>query len=113
MASFEQNGLRFEMDREGVEIPAPQEIQLDVDYEDLGIDPEDAASVVGRRLSALTESSVHDEEGLYDLAVRRDGTLVAALVLACEEDALSLGGERVAEIDDEALAEALVAALTT
>ncbi len=113
MASFEQDGLSFHLDRVGVTLPTSREIQLDVDYDDLAIDPDRAADELGRRLSALTGEAVMDEEGLFDFAVYRGETLLAALVLSCEDDELSLGGERAETIDDEDLARAVVGALTS
>lgn len=111
MSFFERNGLRFTHDREGVAVETPYEIQIDIAYEDLAIDEDDAPAVVGKRLSKLTKSVIVDEEGIFDFAVTRDGALVAALVLACEDDALELAGERTAAITDEELAEAIYLAL--
>ena len=99
------------MDREGVTLESPEEITLDVDYDDAGLDPDDAPSELGRALSALTEEQVEDEEGMFALAVYRGGAPVAALSVSCEDDALNLGGERVRDITDEELAAALVEAL--
>lgn len=112
MPAFESQGLSFEIDRAGVSIDEPEEIQLSVEYSDLGTDEASAPFDLGERLSALAKEKVVDEEGIFDLAVYRGRELVAALVLACEEDALALGGERVSGVEDEQLAEAIVAALS-
>jgi hypothetical protein len=112
MAGFVRRGFTFQIDREGVTLDAPEEIVFNVDYEDLQLDDSSAAEEVGNRLTALTGEQVADEEGIFDLAVYRDGELVAALVLSCEEGMLSLGGERSDDVKDDELAAAIVAALT-
>lgn len=111
VSTFHSAGLDFIVDRAGAQIEAPHLIQLDIDYAVLGIDPATAPVEIGRRLSKLLGETVDDEEGIFDLAVTKDGALVAALVLACEDEAIELGGERSAEVDDDGLATALVRAL--
>lgn len=110
VSGFEQRGLRFDLDREGVSIDDPEVIQVDVDWADLGIEPDDAADEIRRRLAALTGQPL-DQDELYDLVVSKSGHVVAALVVACEEDVLELAGERTVEVEDEELAEALLEAL--
>jgi hypothetical protein len=111
VSTFQSAGLVFAIDRTGAEIDAPHLIELDVGYDVLGIDPESAPEEMGKRLSGLFGEPIEDEEGIFDLVVSKDGAVVAALVLACEDDALALGGERSSEIDDDGLATALVRAL--
>ena len=112
MTSFEAHGFTFSIDRRGVTVPSGETIDIDVDWADLGLDPAQAPTDLAARLSRLAGEAVEDEEGIFDLAVTREGRTVAALVLACEDDALELVGERASEIDDEAIAGALIAALT-
>ncbi len=84
----------------------PDEASLDGD--------EPLAELLGRRLSALLGVPVRDEEGIFDLAVEREGTVVAAVQLSCgedDEDVLELLGERAPSLPVRALVEALVEAL--
>lgn len=111
MSTFHSAGLDFAVDRAGAELESPHLIQLDIGYDVLGLTAEAAPAEIGRRLSKLLGEVVEDEEGIYDLVVTKDGALVAALVLACEDDGIELGGERSEEIDDDGLAAALVRAL--
>ncbi|NUP10551.1 MAG: hypothetical protein HOW73_31265 [Polyangiaceae bacterium] len=111
MSSFRSGNFEFALDREGASVDDHETIELDVDYETVGIDPDEAPEQIGRRLSTLLTTEVVDEEGIFDLIVREEGRIVAALVIACEEDAIALGGERVSGIDDETIASALVDAL--
>lgn len=111
MASFEADGLVFHIDRAGITLSPSQTIDIAVDWADLGVAAEQAPTELAARLSRLTGEAVEDEEGIFDLAVTQAGKTVAALVLACEDDALELAGERAPEIDDEALARAVIAAL--
>lgn len=111
MSSFERNGLTFTIDHEGVTLEDSAEIEIEIDYETLAVDSESAPEKIGERLSKLTGAEIADEEGIFDLAVRREGELVAALMMACEDDALVLGGERSDGVSDEELAEALALAL--
>ncbi|MFO0554158.1 MAG: hypothetical protein U0271_37605 [Polyangiaceae bacterium] len=110
MGSFFQNDLEFEMDHDGALVDDPEEIQLDVAYDDLKVEGDSAEAELARRLSVLTEETVEPDE-LFDLAVRRQGKIVAALVLAVQDDAVELAGERARDVTDEDLAEAIVAAL--
>ncbi|AUX27502.1 hypothetical protein SOCEGT47_080930 [Sorangium cellulosum] len=114
---FEARGLRFRLDREGVlvsEGPArPVQARIDPDEAGLGGD-EPLAELLGRRLSALLGAPVSDEEGTFDLAVEREGAVVAAVQLSCgedDEDVLDLLGERAPSLPVRALVEALVEAL--
>lgn len=111
VSTFQSAGLVFAVDRAGALVESPHLIELDVGYDVLGIDPESAPTELGRRLSNLLGEPIEDDEGIFDLVVTKDGAVVAALVLACEEDAVALGGERSSEIDDDGLATALVRAL--
>ena len=113
MSTFDSRGLSFSLDRQGVEIPGASTIQLDLAYEDLGWGEEDAATQLGASLSRRLGEPVADEEGIFDLCVRRGDAIVAALVLSCEDDAIALGGERSTAVTDEELAEALADALAT
>lgn len=113
MSTFESRGLSFSLDREGVEIPDATTIQLDLAYEDLGWGEEDAATQLGAALSRRLGEAVADEEGIFDLCVRRGDVIVAALVLSCEDDTIALGGERSSGVTDEELAEAIAEALAT
>ncbi|MBK8936764.1 MAG: hypothetical protein IPM79_03705 [Polyangiaceae bacterium] len=112
MPGFVRRGFTFQIDREGVAIDEPEEIVVDVGYDDLEMDEASAPEELGKRLSELAGEKVSDDEGIFDLAVYKDGELVAALVLACEDGALSLGGERSADVEEEELAAAIVEALT-
>ncbi len=104
-------GLAFSLDRHGVEVPEGSPIQLDLAFADVGLDEEHAAQQLGERLTRLLGETVADEEGLFDLCVNRGDTVVAALILSCEDDAIALGGERSSAVTDEELAEALAEAL--
>lgn len=108
---FTRNDLDFSEDVAGAELPAGQHVEFELDYEELGIDPESAPEQLGAILSALLGSSIDDEEGLFDLAVHDDGELVATLTLSCEDDALEVVGERAASIPEATLADALLSAL--
>ncbi|WP_438006230.1 hypothetical protein WME89_47760 [Sorangium sp. So ce321] len=116
-AFFEAGGFRFRLDREGAEVseaPArPVQASIDPDEAGLGGD-EPLAELLGRRLSALLGAPVSDEEGIFDLAVEREGAVVAAVQLSCgedDEDVLELLGERAPSVQVRALVEALVEAL--
>jgi hypothetical protein len=109
--TFESQGLVFALDRAGVEIANADVIQIDLSCEDAGLDPDHAAEQLGARLTKLLGEEVSDEEGMFDLAVSKDGAIVAALAVACEDDTLELGGERTAAVTDEELAAALAQAL--
>ncbi len=79
--------LVFSIDREGVELQAPadalREIDVDIDVEELELQArEDLPIQLGRRLSHLLGERVEDEEGMFDLLVRRDGTPIASLVVS-------------------------------
>ncbi len=86
---FEARGLRFRLDREGAEVsggPA-RAIQATIDPDEVSLDgDEPLPELLGRRLSALLGVPVSDEEGIFDLAVERDGAVVAAVQLSCGED---------------------------
>ncbi|WP_437586126.1 hypothetical protein [Sorangium sp. So ce1000] len=117
-AFFEARGFRFRLDREGAEVSeAPtRSIQATIEPDEAGLDDGDEplAELLGRRLSALLGTPVSDEEGIFDLAVERDGTVVAAVQLSCgedDEDVLELLGERSPSLPVRALVEALVEAL--
>ena len=91
----------------------PVQASNDPDEAGLGGD-EPLAELLGRRLSALLGAPVSDEEGIFDLAVERDGAVVAAVQLSCgedDEDVLELLGERAPSVQVRALVEALVEAL--
>lgn len=111
MTHFEAQGLSFRLDRAGALLERPEPIDIELAYDDLELAPDDAPEALGARLSRLLGESVYDEEGLYDLEVTRGGAVVAALVLACEDEALALGGERAASVSDEELAAAIAEAL--
>jgi hypothetical protein len=111
VSTFESQGLVFALDKSGAEVGSPEIVQIDVACEDADIDPARAPEIVGERLSRLLDVPVSDEEGIFDLVVSKDGAVVAALVVACEDEALALGGERTAAVTDFALASALVEAL--
>lgn len=113
MASFHQGGFAFCIDREGVTVSESEPIEHAIEYEDFGGSAERAALDLGERLSRLTGEVVEDEEGIFDLAVYRAGELVAALVLSAEEEELELTGERVTQVKDQEIAEALTAALAS
>lgn len=114
---FEARGFRFRLDREGAEVsggPA-RAVQARIEPDEASLDgDEPLAELLGRRLSALLGVPVSDEEGLFDLAVERDGAVVAAVQLSCGEDdeeVLELLGERSPSLPVRALVEALVEAL--
>ncbi|WP_437727097.1 hypothetical protein [Sorangium sp. So ce861] len=114
---FEARGLRFRLDRQGAEVsggPA-RPVQATIEPDEAGLDgDEPLAELLGRRLSALLGAPVSDEEGIFDLAVEREGAVVAAVQLSCgedDEDVLELLGERAPSLPVRALAEALVEAL--
>jgi len=109
--TFESQGLVFAIDEAGAELASSEEVQIDIALEDLEIDPETAPELLGRRLSRLVGEAIADEEGMFDLVVSREGAVVAAILVACEDEALALSGERVADITDFALASALIEAL--
>lgn len=113
VSGFDSNGMHFEIDRVGVEVEGPEPIEVSIALDDLDFG-EDPVTELAARLSKLLGEAVHDEEGLYDFAVTREGELVAALVLACEEDegTLELGGERVATVSDEDIAACVASALS-
>lgn len=111
MGSFQRLGLTFSVDRDGVELDPSERIDFEVAYEDLGFTDEKAPEQLGARLSELTGERVEDDDGIYDLAVHRDGALVAAVALCCEEGVLVFAGERVEGLADEDLAQALCEAL--
>ncbi|WP_441292579.1 hypothetical protein ACSRUE_21235 [Sorangium sp. KYC3313] len=114
---FEARGFRFRLDREGAEVSgAPtRAVQATIDPGEAGLDgDEPLAELLGRRLSALLGAPVSDEEGIFDLAVERDGAVVAAVQLSCgedDEDVLELLGERSPSLPVRALVEALAEAL--
>ncbi|AUX30796.1 MULTISPECIES: hypothetical protein [Sorangium] len=117
---FEARGLRFRLDRQGAEVsggPA-RPVQARIEPDEAGLDGDaPLAELLGRRLSALLGAPVSDEEGIFDLAVERDGAVVAAVQLSCgdddedDEDVLELLGERAPSLPVRALVEALVEAL--
>ncbi|WP_437602092.1 hypothetical protein [Sorangium sp. So ce590] len=114
---FEAGGLRFRLDRQGAEVsggPA-RAVQARIEPDEASLDgDEPLAELLGRRLSALLGVPVSDEEGIFDLAVERDGAVVAAVQLSCgedDEDVLELLGERAPSLPVRALVEALVEAL--
>ncbi|WP_437817614.1 hypothetical protein [Sorangium sp. So ce1078] len=116
-AFFEARGLRFRLDRQGAEVsegPA-RAVQARIEPDEAGLDgDEPLAELLGRRLSALLGAPVSDEEGIFDLAVERDGAVIAAVQLSCGEDdeeVLELLGERAPSLPVRALVEALVEAL--
>lgn len=113
MSSFEAQGLSFRVDRAGAVLAEPEPIDVELALDELGLSSDDAPEALGERLSRLLGETVYDEEGLYDLEVSRAGVVVAALVLACEDDVLALGGERAASVTDEELAAAVAEALAT
>lgn len=107
--AFEE--LRFSEDRVGAELTDGRAVEFALDYEELGLDPDDAPAQLGARLSALLGVELEDEEGIFDLLVQRDGEPVATLTLACEDDALEVIGERLASVPEALLAEALLSSL--
>ena len=112
MTPFEHAGLQFTLDRHGLELEGGHAVEIELDYADLDMDPDDAPAQLGHVLTRLFESTVADEEGLFDLAVHRDGVLVATLALACEDEMLEILGERATTVSEAALAEALLENLT-
>ncbi|WP_437319700.1 hypothetical protein [Sorangium sp. So ce385] len=114
---FEARGLRFRLDRQGAEVsggPA-RPVQAKIAPDEAGLDgDEPLAELLGRRLSALLGAPVSDEEGIFDLAIERDGAVIAAVQLSCgedDEDVLELLGERAPSLPVRALVEALAEAL--
>ena len=110
-SSFESKGLSFALDRRGLELTSGHPVELELDYADLGMDPDEAPAQLGAILSRLLDTRVADEEGLFDLSVHRGDVLVATLALACEDEMLEVVGERTEDVSEAALAEALLAAL--
>lgn len=90
-------------------------VQATIEPDEAGLGgDEPLAELLGRRLTALLGVPVSDEEGIFDLAVERDGAVVAAVQLSCgedDEDVLELLGERSPSLPVSALVEALVEAL--
>lgn len=111
MATFEHDGLSFALDRSGLELASGKPVEIELDYADLGIDPDGAPEQLGVVLSRLLDMPVADEEGLFDLSVHRGGELVATLALACEDEMLEVIGERSATLAEADLAGALLATL--
>ncbi len=114
MSAFERNGLSFAIDRVGVELASPEEIQTSIPYDQLDIGDDDVpAGVIAERISALLGESVEDEDAHFDFAVSFGGEIVAAVVIECDDDdnVLFVGGERSRAVTDEQLASALAAAL--
>lgn len=109
--TFTRKGLVFSEDRAGTELENTRSIEIELDYEELGIDPDDAPAQLGAILSALLGAPVADEEGIFDLVVHKDGEAVATITLACEDDALEVVGERSNGLAEADLAEALLEAL--
>ncbi|RYZ61313.1 MAG: hypothetical protein EOP08_13625 [Proteobacteria bacterium] len=110
--TFTRKGLEFAADRAGTELENTRAVEIELDYDELGIDVGAAPEQLGAILSTLLGEEMADEEGIFDLVVHKDGVPVATLTLACEDDALEVVGERVAAAVAEAdLAEALLDAL--
>lgn len=109
---FAFEDLRFSHDRTGTELPEGRAIEFALDYDELGLDADEAPTQLGARLSALLGGVLEDEEGIFDLLVHRDGELVATLSLACEDDVLEVIGERVSSLVEAHLAEALLSELS-
>ena len=109
--TFERDGFVFGLDRLGLTLEKSEVVEFELDYEELGIDPDAAPADLGAALTELLRQPVADDEGLFDLAVHRDGNLVATLTLSCEDDSLEVLGERMPSISEASLAHALLGAL--
>lgn len=112
---FAARGLRFRFDREGAEVDGPrQAVAETIEPSDAGfVEGATLAEQLGARLSALLGETVGDDEGIFDLAVEREGAIVAAVQLSCDddEDTLGLLGERSGALAPGELASALAEAL--
>ena len=104
--------LRFARDRVGLELESGKSVELELEYESVGIEPDDAPRQLGERLTAALGELFADEEGLFDVSVHRGDELVAVIALACEDDALEVVGERVSQLTQADLLRALRELLT-
>lgn len=112
---FEARGLRFRLDHEGAQVAGVrQPVAVTIEPVEAGFgEGATLNELLGTRLSALFGRTIGDEEGIFDLVVEREGGVVAAVQLSCDddEDVLELLGERAESLAPTVLAAALAEAL--
>lgn len=74
---------------------------------DSGDDDDDLIDALEDRIGERTGVDVEDDEGIFDLAVRQGDRLVAVLVVAVEDGAIEVRGERLRDVPQAPVVAAL------
>lgn len=102
----------FTLDREGLVLDGGEvdPVEATIACAALGWeegDDDDVIDALEDRIAERTGEEVDDDEGIFDLAVHQGERLVAVLVVAVEDGAIEVHGERLRAVSLPSIVEAL------